>query len=189
MFCFDIETLDLESTAVVLSAAIVYFDPKKETSYQELLDRTLFVKFNVSDQIQRLHRTIGKSTAEWWESKPEYIKKVSLYVSNADVVVEDGYDIIMSYINSYQGTHTFWARGNMDDVVFTSLLNKVDKPPIAQYNMWRDVRTAIDIIYGTTNGYCDVTHPDFNRDLVLKHHPAHDVCLDVMMLLYGKQNV
>ena len=187
MFCFDIETLDLESTAVVLSAAIVYFDPTKETSYQELLDRTLFVKFNVSDQIQRLNRTIGKSTAEWWETKPEYIKKVSLYVSNADVVVEDGYDIIMSYINSYSGTHTFWARGNMDDVVFSSLLNKVDKPPIAQYNMWRDVRTAVDLLCETAkDGYCEVAHPTFKRHNVIKHHPTHDCALDVMMLLYGK---
>jgi hypothetical protein len=52
--------------------------------------------------------------------------------------------------------------------------------------MWRDMRTAVDLLSGGTNGYCDVVHPKFNRADVIKHHPVHDCALDAMMLLYGK---
>lgn len=58
---------------------------------------------------------------------------------------------------------------------------------ITGYAQWRDIRTAVDIMYGSTNGYCSVEHPDFARHNVIKHHPVHDCALDVMMLLYGKQ--
>jgi hypothetical protein len=52
--------------------------------------------------------------------------------------------------------------------------------------MWRDVRTAVDLMGGGTNGYCDVIHPLFERAQVIKHHPVHDCALDAMMLMYGK---
>jgi hypothetical protein len=58
--------------------------------------------------------------------------------------------------------------------------------PITGYAMWRDVRTAVDILYGTTNGYVEVDHPLFDRTAVIKHHPVHDCALDAMQLLYGK---
>ena len=75
----------------------------------------------------------------------------------------------------------------MGQVSIDSLSRAVDFESISEYYNWRDVRTAIDIIFGTSNGYCDIDHPEFNRDLVLKHHPAHDICLDVMMIIYGKE--
>ena len=37
MFCFDIETLSTESTAVVLSAAIIHFNPEVEFNYEYLI--------------------------------------------------------------------------------------------------------------------------------------------------------
>ena len=46
MFMFDIETLGIESTAVVLSAAIIHFDAEVDTdiSFKELVQRGLLVK-------------------------------------------------------------------------------------------------------------------------------------------------
>lgn len=188
-FCFDVETLDVESTAVVLSAAIVYFDPKESISYQQLLDRTLFVKFNVEDQIKRLKRTISKSTLEWWAKQAKYVQDKSIKPSSSDLLVEDGVDRIVQYMNRYENPkeHTMWARGALDSLVIDSLCVSIDKEPITNYYTWRDVRTAIDIIYGSGNGYCEIEHSEFDKDRVLKHLPYHDVCLDVMMLLYGKE--
>ena len=68
-----------------------------------------------------------------------------------------------------------------------SLAKKLDMHSITDYNMWRDVRTAVDILYGTSNGYTDVVHPEFRRHEVIKHHPVHDCALDAMQLMYGKQ--
>ena len=53
--------------------------------------------------------------------------------------------------------------------------------------MWRDVRTAVDCLYGSSNGYVEVVKDGFDRAAVIKHHPVHDCALDAMMLMYGKQ--
>lgn len=67
-----------------------------------------------------------------------------------------------------------------------SLCVALDIQPIEHYCNYRDVRTAIDILAETARrGYCQMIKP-FNRDLVLKHHPSHDISLDVLMLKYPK---
>ena len=72
MFCFDVETLGVESTSVILSYAIVYFDPDTRPSYQQLLDKTLFVKLDAKDQIKNYKRTVSKDTIDWWSKQHEY---------------------------------------------------------------------------------------------------------------------
>ena len=81
---------------------------------------------------------------------------------------------------------TMWARGSLDQMVIDNLARAVDLQPITGYNMWRDVRTAVDIMYGTTNGYVEVEKEGFQRAAVIKHHPVHDCALDIMQLMYGK---
>ena len=43
MFIFDVESLGVESNAVVLSAGLIYFDPEKRPTYQDMLDDACFV--------------------------------------------------------------------------------------------------------------------------------------------------
>lgn len=100
MFVYDIESLGIESTAVILSAAIVYFDASKNPSYQELLDNTLFVKFDSKEQVNKYGRTVSKSTLEWWDKQPEYSKEISFYPSDKDVSAIEGINTIKSYIAS-----------------------------------------------------------------------------------------
>lgn len=189
MFCFDIETLGTESTSVILSYAIVHFDASEKPSYQDLLDRTLFVKLDAKDQIKNYKRTIDKGTLEWWADQHEYIRNVSLTPCESDVKSLQAYDKLLGYVNlfSKHQSETFWQRGSLDQVVLDSFCRSIEKDTITRYSNWRDLRTAIDIIYGSSNGYAEIDHPEFDPNLVLKHHPAHDICLDVMQLLYGKE--
>ena len=191
MFMFDVETMDTESTAVILSLAIVQFEPSEKPTYQELLDKTLFIKLDAKEQIKVFKRSINKDTIEWWAKQHEYARSISVTPSANDVSSLEAVETLKRYINMYPNgsTQAFWARGALDSMAIDSLCRNLDIDPITSYYNWRDVRTAIDLLYGTTNGYCDVDHPEFNRDLVIKHHPSHDVCLDVMMLLYGKEGV
>ena len=191
MFMFDIETLGTESSTVVLSAAITYFDGKEKLSYQNYLDKTLFVKFNATDQIKRLKRTVDKDTLEWWNKQAEYVRNQSIKPKPDDYLAEDGIDKIVQYMNKFENSkeQIMWARGSLDQVVIDSLCKGVDKPTITEYYNWRDVRTAIDILYGSSNGYCEVDHPEFNREMIPKHLPYHDCCLDVMMLTQGKEKI
>jgi hypothetical protein len=58
--------------------------------------------------------------------------------------------------------------------------------PIFPFKRWRDVRTAVDFLTGTTNGYCKVDYPGFDPYLhITKHNPIDDCVLDVMQLIYG----
>jgi hypothetical protein len=189
MFIFDVETLGVESNAVILSAALIHFDPEKRPTYQDLLDNACFVKLKAKDQGIRLGRSVDIETIEWWKNQHEYVRSVSLDPNSTDVPAEDAITILHNYMNKFPNAQkqTMWARGSMDQMVIDSLCVKLDMQKITGYNMWRDVRTAVDILYGTTNGYVEVDHPLFERAAVIKHHPVHDCALDAMQLMYGKQ--
>lgn len=188
MFVFDIETLGIESTTVVISAALLWFNPEEQPDYQKLLNDACFVKLNAKDQIERFGRTVNKDTLDWWKTQHEYVRKVSFDPSPNDLLAEDAIQQLNDYMNKYPtpAKQTMWARGSLDQVAIDSLCIKVGKNPITTYNMWRDVRTAVDCFTGSTNGYCDVAHPTFKRHEVIKHHPVHDCALDAMQLMYGK---
>lgn len=189
MYMFDIETLGVESTTVILSAAAIKFDPNKlDLTYDDYLAEAFFVKFDVQDQVKNYKRTIDKSTMEWWATQHDYVRKISFIPSkNDDVSVIDGLNLLYEYVGEQDGSNTFWSRGSLDQMAIDSLCKAADKPLIAPYNCWRDVRTALDCLCSTTkNGYCQLKIDFDKSSTVIKHHPVHDCAYDIMMLLHGK---
>ncbi len=185
MFMFDIETLGSESTSVVLSASIIHFDHPNVT-YDELLEKACFVKFNVQEQIEQ-KRVVEKGTMEWWKQQHEYVRGVSFVPKKNDLSSIEGINILKEYITKNGGPEqTFWSRGSLDQMCIDSLCKSFDQDLITQYNNWRDIRTALDCLCKSVkNGYVDINHPTFQRHNVIKHHPTHDCAYDIMMLLYG----
>jgi hypothetical protein len=79
-----------------------------------------------------------------------------------------------------------WARGNLDQLVLDDIEEQIGLEPIWPFARWRDVRTAVDFLYGTTTGYTKVNHPVFDSKLhITKHNPVDDCIFDAMMLMYG----
>ena len=195
MFIFDVETLGKESNSVILSMAAIYFDTTKTPSHTELRESAFFVKFDVEDQIKRLNRRVGKSTMEWWSKQCDNVRIVSFKPNKAiDVKFEDGYEDMRAWAKSKNDTNCWiWARGNLDQLILDSFEEQLEIEPIWPFARWRDVRTAIDFLYGTTKGYCKVVTPPwveaFDKDLhITKHNPIDDCVLDAMMLMYGVGN-
>jgi len=188
MFMFDVETLGIESTSVILSMACIYFNPEEKPNYQQLVDSAFFVKLDAKDQVNRLGRSVTKSTLQWWEKLHLSIKQKSLIPSATDVLAEDAIDALYDWQKQFPNNSksTVWARGNLDQMVLGSLEDKLNREPVFHFGRWRDVRTAVDLLTGSTNGYCDIEHPEFNKAIVIKHDPIHDCAYDAMMLLYGK---
>lgn len=184
MLVLDIETLGIESTCVVLSCAIVRVDVNY--TYEQLVKDSVFVKFNAKEQIEKYNRTVTKSTLDWWNKQCDFAKNKSFKPSTSDVSVEDGFKTLRNFIGSSKSDLIF-CRGNLDQMVIDSLAHSAGIEPLAPYNHYRDVRTAVDILHSTSkNGYCDVNPPfKFNRDWIIKHDPIHDCVLDAMMILYG----
>lgn len=184
MFMFDLETLGTESTSIVLSAAIIHFDFDTTETYEQLVSRACFVKFSGAEQRHKLKRLYSKDTLAWWKKQSEIARKHSLEPSEQDVSVAEGLEKIRAYIQENGGNkQIIWARGSLDQMAIDSLAVSIESQPIAMYNMWRDVRTAVDILAeNSKGGYCDI--PGFNPDLhVIKHVPQNDCALDILTLI------
>lgn len=194
-FCYDIETLSKESTAVILSAAITHFtfnqtsDSDLDDEYANLVENSVFVKFDAKDQTENYKRIVSKDTLEWWSKQGEFVWKLSFNPSKNDVSAKDGIDILKSYIKRHSvpgEDNIIWVRGSLDQMATDSLCTALGVDPIEGFWNFRDIRTAIDILAETSKrGYCQLSKP-FDRDLVVKHHPCHDIALDVLMLKYPK---
>lgn len=189
MYMFDIETLSVESTAVVLSAACVHFDPTAaKQDYNRMVREACFVKFNADEQIKVLHRAVDNPTLSWWGNRAPEVKAVSLTPKSTDLSVMDGLVKLASYAMEHGGaSQVVWSRGSLDQMAIESLSRAVGRRPIFDYNQWRDVRTYIDLTYGSTNGYVDIEPGLIDQSQVMKHNPVWDCVLDVAMMLDGMQ--
>ena len=188
MYVFDVETLGKESSAVILSMACVYFDPVKETSPAEMRKNAFFVKLDAQDQMKRLNRSITRSSLEWWAKQCENVKVKSFKPGDDDVTPEVGLELFRTWSKKYPDAkgEWVWARGNLDQLVLDSMEEKLGVDPVFHFNRWRDVRTGLDFLTGSDNGYCDVDYPGFDSHLhITKHDPVDDCILDAMMLMYG----
>jgi len=197
MFCYDIETVDIESTAIVLSAAITWFDLAEveyefspNAQFREYVERALFVKFNAREQAG-MGRTVGKKTLDWWEKQSPEAKKMSLSPSKNDVSAMEGINQIIQYTRTHGDKDSLiWIRGSLDQLCTESLCNslKLQKGvgEIIHYNRWCDVRTFLRVTKETTdrNGYCTI--PFFDKNIVNKHDPIHDIAYDTLMMLRGQ---
>jgi hypothetical protein len=194
MFIFDVETLGKESNSVILSMAAIYFEPDKEPSHTQLRDSAFFVKFDVQDQIKRLDRKVGKTTIEWWSKQCENARNKSFKPRADDITFEIGYEAMRQWANTKNDSKCWvWARGNLDQLVLDSMEEQLELKPIWPFSRWRDVRTAVDFLYGTKNGYVEVDTPAwveaFDSKLhITKHNPIDDCIFDAMQLMYGKKN-
>jgi len=188
MFMFDIETGGIESTSVVLSAAIIHFTLQEDFTYQDLLDRACFVKFDAAEQIKKYKRVTDKGTLEWWEKQGKHARELSLIPGPIDYDVEEGMVKLRGYYKNTpvaDNNRTIWVRGSLDQLAIDSLTRAAGCGDLGHYTAYRDVRTAIDLLCETaSNGYCDV--PGFDKSQVIKHDPIHDCAYDIMMMRYGK---
>ena len=184
-FAVDVETLGIESTAVVLSVALIPFELDDESTYQELIDKAMFVKFDAKEQLDTFKRTITKSTMTFWDSLGSLPKTKSFMPDKQiDVFAKEGIERVLNYVQPDKHT-TFWARGTLDQVTLDSLCRNVGYDWICPYNQWMDFRTAISLLKDTAaNGYCEI--PGFDRSIVVKHDPVHDCAYDIKMLVEGK---
>ena len=186
MFVLDIETLGTESNAIVLSAAIVYFDTNEKYEFQSLLNSCVFVKFDAKEQKTKYNRTVEQSTINWWKEQNKEAKQISLFPRNDDKTALDGINILKHYIeqNQKEKQEICWIRGTLDQVCMDSLCKDLNVPFLFPYFVYRDVRTALDMTKETcVRGYCKIK--DFDSSEVNKHDPVHDVCFDALQLLYG----
>lgn len=187
MFALDVESLSDRENGVVLSIALLHFSEKETYTFQQLVEQTCFVKLSAKEQVEKYKRRITKDTLDWWDKQCDIAKEVSLKPSKSDLLLSEGISIIKRYIKDKSvGDEIVWTRGSLDQILVDSVCkDSLKVEPLFNYGCYRDFRTAIDLLKETSKrGYCEI--PNFDRNVVIKHHPVHDIVLDVMMLLYGE---
>lgn len=191
MFVFDVETIGTESNSVILSAAIVYIDMSiPNHTWESLYEKSLFVKFNVKDQVENYKRVVDKSAIDWWNKQCSMAKEQSFYPKKGDLKAKDGIEILHNYIKQHCDPNTtlIWTRGSLDQMVIDSLCVAAEVEKIMPYANYRDMRTYVDLTAtNSIRGYCNIDktkYPNFDRNVVVKHNPVDDICLDALMLLY-----
>lgn len=194
MFFLDIESLGVESTSVILSIGMLYAADNSPTTYQALLDSSIFIKLNARQQIERFNRVVDKGTIEWWNKQGELPRNRSYTPKKNDLSPEEAFTVLRRWVNSMTPKpkdEICWIRGSLDQMAMDSLCKAMGIEPILPYNAYRDIRTAIDLLYPETgkNGYVEIDTtlcPDYDRSKVLKHSPEHDCAMDACMLFFGK---
>ena len=81
---FDFETLSTDRVnPVVLSFAMLNFSESRMLgdmphTFEELLDKVDYIKFDVKDQVKNYNRKIDKETVDWWgPNRTRLLEKIS----------------------------------------------------------------------------------------------------------------
>ena len=184
MFVFDVETLDLESTAVLLAVGIVYIDESREYDYETFFNEGKMIKFSVKAQTGI--RTISKSTLQFWSEQAKDVRDLILTPSKNDVTPFDGIIELKNYMNEKDPKREsmVFTRGPLDQMVWPSFCKSFNAFDPISYKRFRDVRTFVDCISGNTTGYCNINKKIIQPPNFMAHHPVHDVARDALMMLY-----
>lgn len=181
---FDFETLSqIPHNGVVVSLSMLNFAECRFTSnpytYEELLDQTQFIKFNVKDQVDNWKRKIQKSTLDWWSNQSSEAQK-QLAPSSEDKSIQELYSFFV--VNKPTNLEKVFTRRNTFDPIFmSSVMENTNNPE--PYDWWL-VRDTISYIEGLSHGI-ELRNdfiPEGLEDKFIKHDPRHDITMDVMRL-------
>lgn len=203
----DIETLAMSERSIIatLSAVIWNFDMDANITYDELLERTFYVKLDITDQIKRFGRTKDASTLQFWKTQPKEVREMSLAPSPNDVKIDDAFVALRKYLNDYNFDFKksfIWTRGIAYDIPkIWSVIEDLKNTGVNSYNKEfdenttnsykdmfnnfraRDIRTYSDLIGNTNNGKFNLPK-DVQPSNFIEHHAQHDIALDVFKMMY-----
>ena len=192
MFVYDLETLGVNETAVVLSIGCLYIDSPDPCTYRDLMKNSFFVKLDAKYQVENLGRQISKETVDWWGKQSKEARLRSYKPSSEDVKPEVALQMLRQFVFDHvgQSRDKCYTRGSMDVIVSEHLAKQVDMKLPWVYNDFRDIRTAVDILYPKSkNGYVEVDQTKcfgYTDDMMIAHDPVHDCARDAAMILFGK---
>ena len=178
---YDFETLSQNpQDGVVLSMAMLNWDPKIKYTYHELVNSAAYIKFDVAEQVEKYDRKISPSTLAWWGEQNKEAQK-ALKPSSNDKSITELYDFYCDNMTASADALVYTRRNTFDPVFMLSVMNSVGRDlPYA----WWDVRDTISYIEGLTYG-ADTDHrfiPEGLKDKFVAHDPRHDIAMDVMRI-------
>jgi hypothetical protein len=182
---YDFETLSQEpADGVAVCLAWLVYDEKRLSdnpyTYEELLDLTEFVKFNVEEQVEIYNRQIQSDTLNWWKSQPAEARSV-LTPSEDDVSITELPKLLRNKI-PFSDLKKAYTRGNtFDPIMLRSLYKNVGEEDPTAWWIIRDTRSMIEgMSFGIKlkNNFI----PEGLEDKFVAHDARHDIVMDVMRM-------
>lgn len=183
----DLETLDIQTSAKILSIGVVPWNQGENTTFQELLEResSLYLKIDMNSYLSpSLSFTESTSTVEWWDKQGEAAQHV-LQEEDSDVPIRVALSYLKQHLDKYvkplsKDAGLIFCRGyDFDGGILEHAFSQCGLPLPWQYNRFRCVRTVIDTLALTRNGYVYEKNPDG----FIKHHALHDAAKDTLTML------
>jgi exodeoxyribonuclease VIII len=132
----DLETLGVDSNAVILSVGIVLFDP-----YSNYLSEGLMLYPDIDSQIDK-GRVVDEGTLQWWESQANEAFEDAFRTNGRSSIEEVAYALRKLYTECDR----VWSNGAAFDIpCIASLMFDFGYPP--PWNFWelRDTRTVYEM--------------------------------------------
>lgn len=142
----DIETLGLNTSAPILSCAIVPFTLAKGID----TERTRYVQIGFDNCFKNGHP--DASTLSWWLAQPEAIRTQEFYPTNA-LTAEEGAKALASTLHSFTeeyGEHImYWAHASFDFPLLENYFKRNNVRYKFPFRQVRDLRT-LEALMGDT---------------------------------------
>ena len=182
---YDFETLSQNQLdCPIVSCAFLVFDDDRfltsPYSFEELVEETKFIKFDIEDQVKNWNRKIDIKTLQWWkEQEPEALKTIK--PSKEDVSIENLHSWFVNNVNWDKVKKVYTRNNTFDPIILQYFLKQNNHKMPYPWWLIRDTKSFID---GLTYGHDikDSFIPPECENKFTKHNPIHDVVLDVMRM-------
>ena len=132
----DLETLDVDSSAVILTIGAVRFDPFSDSPMEEL-----YMRVDIDDQ-DALGCTVSESTLEWWGQQDPAIMEEAFSLDGRVKLV----DAMKQFHSFAWGCDKFWSHGaTFDLMMLQDRCKRLNKSPPWSFWDLRDTRTLFDL--------------------------------------------
>lgn len=181
----DLETLDTATTAKILSIGIVPWNWGEQTSFQELCEReaSLYLKIDISTYLDGFTESL--STVNWWSKQGDLARHVLEPDPELDIDFEEALHRVNQHLAKYvqplqkDGGQIFCRGYDFDGGILEHHFDQCIITTPWDYNRFRCIRTVIDTLARTRNGYVR----EHNPKGFVKHHALHDAAKDTLTML------
>ena len=182
-FIIDIETLGLETDAPVASIACTPIDFAKHEAYSTYVNTTFSLKLDWQKQIRDKTHKPDESTMAWWAKQSDEARRY-IQPLPSDVTLKDGLKFLNDFLTNHHGfTKDSWicSRGMaFDFAILDRNYRLYNIKPAIPYNKQRDIRTMIDCLQGSNNGYYEAKAK--LDEPCIKHVALYDAAYDAFAL-------
>lgn len=187
----EIETLGFKDNSVILSLSAIPFKFEDKDSARSLLSAAFNVKFNLKEQVKEFKRVINPDTLAWWKQQDTIAINYNLVQKPDDVDLSDAMLQLKDFIKEtgyqFKSSHIFTRTPILSIPIITSLYENINEPCPFNTNMSRDIKTYLDYLTGSNDGYGELKELTFES--AHSRIPAHKVAIDILRMQQVYQNL